>query len=478
MALTPGDLVTLSGDLGAGKTTLVRALIRAGLGDAHAEVPSPTFTLLQSYEGLPFGSLAHLDLYRLEHPDELQELGIEEALDTGMAIVEWPQKAQGQLPTPSLEITIGIRSGDKRDFEIRGSDSAMHRMERSLQIREFLDTNSHADSLRTPLTGDASTRSYETITPQCEPRHDAVILMNAPEQPDGPPIREGMPYSKIAKLAENVSAFVGVAKILENNGFRVPKIFAQDLDSGLLLIENLGNGLIIDSERKPISERYLASVETLARMHEQDWKFDIDLGSGKKHIVPPFDPSAILIEVDLTPQWYAPHVLGKPLSDSAYQSFVDIWTGLANILQQHEHSLLLRDFHSPNIIWMEGSQGSDRTGLIDFQDALIGPTAYDVASIAQDARVDVSAELEQQLVDHYCACRNELDEPTFREAYAIMTAERATKLLGIFVRLSKRDGKHNYLKHLPRIETYLKRSLTHPALAQYRAWVNSIFKVS
>ena len=254
------------------------------------------------------------------------------------------------------------------------------------------------------------------------------------------------------------------------------KFMHRTWNAGLLLIEDLGKGMIIDQDRQPIPERYMASIETLAAMHEKNWTFETNLKNGRKHIVPPFDVPAILIEVDLLPQWYVPYALGNPLSGDDYQRYIDIWTDLASVLQHHEKSLLLRDFHSPNIIWIDDAQGTDRTGLIDFQDALVGPTAYDVASIAQDARVDMSEDLEQQLVDHYCASRKDMDEPAFREAYAIMAAERATKILGIFVRLSQRDGKHAYLKHLPRIENYLKRSLTHPALAEYNAWVKSIFK--
>ena len=230
MALIPGDLVTLEGDLGAGKTTLARALIRAGLRNSEAEVPSPTFTLVQSYDGMPFGNLAHLDLYRIEDPDELHELGLDEALETGIAIIEWPQKAHGQLPTPTLAISISIGEGDERSFNIDGTASALDRVNRSLKIREFLNLNGHTESERSPLMGDASARSYEVITPKNNADTQPVILMNAPEQPDGPPIRDGKPYSKIAKLAENVGAFVGVSTILADNGFRVPEIYAQDLE--------------------------------------------------------------------------------------------------------------------------------------------------------------------------------------------------------------------------------------------------------
>ena len=471
LALRPGDLVTLTGDLGAGKTTLARALIRTASGDPLVEVPSPTFTLVQVYDDLPFGRLAHMDLYRIEDGSELEELGLDEVLLEGVALIEWPQKARDALPPASL--AIAIEQGghdDERVFSLSGESVVMERVKRSLAIREFLDAHGHQDSRRQHLTGDASTRAYETIHPVSG---QDVILMNAPAQPDGPPIRDGKPYSRIANLAEDMSAFVGVALTLEGHGFRTPKILAHDLDQGLLLIENLGVGSIITGDREPIEERYLASVEALAAIHETSWNAACALPDGGTHIIPPFDREAMLIEVDLLAKWYAPYRLKRPLQDDEQARFDAIWNDLITKLETCEISIVLRDFHSPNIIWNDNASGIDRIGLIDFQDALIGPAAYDVASIAQDARIDISADLEARLVDHYCASRSNLDHDSFRAAYAIMAAERATKVLGIFVRLSQRDGKHGYLAHLPRIETYLARSLSHPALADYRTWVET-----
>jgi aminoglycoside/choline kinase family phosphotransferase len=132
---------------------------------------------------------------------------------------------------------------------------------------------------------------------------------------------------------------------------------------------------------------------------------------------------------------------------------------------------MMRDFHSPNIIWRGERQGHDRLGIIDFQDALIGPAAYDVASLAMDARVTVPPEIETVTLDAYIAARHAagaFDEEAFRESYAIMAAQRNSKILGIFVRLDRRDGKPDYLKHLPRIRDYLHRALAHPALAGLR----------
>ncbi|MCJ8310735.1 MAG: phosphotransferase [Rhizobiaceae bacterium] len=350
----------------------------------------------------------------------------------------------------------------------------MTNAQREQQIVSFLASHGHGDSRRSHLTGDASTRAYELIEPSEGP---SLILMNAPAQPDGPPIKDGRPYSQIAHLAEDMHAFSAVAKRLQNNGIRVPDILAQDLDLGLLLIENLGTGGIITEDRQPIADRYLASMETLAAIHDGQWSREVALEDGVVHRLPDFDREAILIEVDLLAQWYAPYRLGGKLSAADYDAFVAIWQDLADEIEAAERSILLRDYHSPNIIWMEGAEGTDRTALIDFQDALWGPTAYDVASIAQDARVTVSADLEQQLVAHYLAHRSTIDTDHFERCYPVLAAQRATKVAGIFVRLAQRDGKPNYLAHLPRVEDYLKRSISHPRLADYRDWLQSVLPV-
>lgn len=472
MALTAGDLVTLSGDLGAGKTVLARATIRAAAGDAELEVPSPTFTLVQNYDDLSFGRLAHLDLYRLSDSSELGELGLDDALETGAALIEWPERAAGSFGDASLAISLEPQDDDSRLATITGNEHMIARLKRSLEIRAFLDANVHKKSTRQHLTGDASTRAYETVHPESG---DTLILMNSPAQPDGPPVKDGKPYSAIAHLAEDVGAFVGVDLLLRERGFRAPEIHAKDLKAGLLLIENLGNEFIIDETRKPIPERYEAAIDTLAAMHELDWPNIVSIEEGRTYVVPVFDRDAMMIEVSLLVDWYAPERLGRPLNAYERAGFETVWSRLIGALENTEKTLVQRDYHSPNIIWNGEATGTDRTGLIDFQDALIGPSAYDVASLAQDARVDVSADLERYLVDRYCRKRGDFDEADFRAAYAIMAAERATKVLGIFVRLSKRDGKHSYLAHLPRIEDYFSRSLAHPALADYKTWFNDVF---
>jgi tRNA threonylcarbamoyl adenosine modification protein YjeE len=462
MALRPGDVLALKGDLGAGKSTLARALIRALADDAGLDVPSPTFTLVQSYETrFP---VHHFDLYRLSSAGELDELGFDDALAQGAALVEWPERAETALPDGTLWIELA-HQGDGRLAKLSGTGPAFDRAARSLAMRDFLVTAGWGDAGRRFFVGDASARSYEIVSlAGLAPR----VLMNSPRLVLGPPVRDGKPYAVIAHTAQSVTAFVAIDRALLAAGVSVPRIHAEDLDQGFLLLEHLGSEGFLGGNGEPIAERYAAAAELLAMMHGKTWSDRMQAAPGIVHDVPPFDREAMLIEADLLVDWYVPMLTGKPASDALAAGYHKEWNAVLDRLQGSEYTLMLRDFHSPNIIWRGDRIGHDRLGIVDVQDALIGPAAYDVASLAMDARVTISPEIEKRTLDAYVAARHAggaFDEGAFREAYAIMAAQRNSKILGIFVRLEKRDGKPFYLKHLPRIRDYLRRALAHPALA-------------
>lgn len=478
LALREGDALLLSGPLGAGKTVLARAILRALAGDDALEVPSPTYTLCQTYE-TPRLAINHYDFYRLGEADEALELGLGEAVANGAAIIEWPEHAIEHVAGDRATVTIEPGQNDSRKLAINGGNgtaegsSLIRRIARTLEIRAFLDKQWGAGAGRRFLLGDASSRRYETANLNGETR----ILMDAPEQPDGPPVADGLPYSRIAHLAENVRPFIAIDGILREAGFAAPEIFARDSDTGLLLIEHLGTDAIV-REGKPVETRYLAAAELLAQMHARQWPQEIryDDGSGQPstHRVPDYDPRCMMMEVSLFADWYVPFRSGRPLGEKAGVQFDQIWNEVISVAQQGERTLVLRDNHSPNLIWREDRPFPQKLGLIDFQDALIGPCAYDVASLAQDARVDISEPLERAIVTHYLEARESHGKPAgpdFARDYAIMAAQRATKILGIFVRLNERDGKPVYLNHLPRLRDYLRRSLGHEALSAYREWL-------
>ncbi|MGI9351546.1 MAG: tRNA (adenosine(37)-N6)-threonylcarbamoyltransferase complex ATPase subunit type 1 TsaE [Rhizobiaceae bacterium] len=476
LLLMPGDCLALSGDLGAGKSVFARGLIRQLLQNQEEDIASPTYTICNVYDTTP--RIAHIDLYRFAGREELDELDIDEILETGCALIEWPERGFEQLPENFVHVVISEAGDRERKLRFSGNESFLCRINRTLRIRDFLNANGYPGVQRRHLEGDASARRYERIVADNDLEW---LLMDAPEMPDGPPVRDGKPYSQIAHLAENVSAFVAIAKILRDKHMSAPEIPGMDLDAGLLLVENLGDGKIIDQNRIPVEGRYLASVEFLANLHTHDFPPSVPISEGIKYVIPAYDNDALSIETELLIDWYIPEIIDQPLEPQKLREFFQIWNDLFSELKAQEKTLVLRDFHSPNIIWRGDKAGVDRIGVIDFQDAVIGPIAYDVASLAQDARVDVSEVLEKKLVETYLELRlvgnPHFDKEKFKAGYAIMAAQRATKILGIFCRLNKRDGKPQYLAHIPRISDYLQRSLRHPVLERYRNWLNTVIEL-
>lgn len=473
--LAPGDTVTLEGDLGTGKTTFARALIRALTGDAILEVPSPTFTLVQSYAGPRF-DVAHFDLYRLNSPDELDELGLDAALNSGIAIIEWPDRAGDRLPRDRFRLRLSEgqdENGRRVDFNAQGS--AQIRAVRLVQICNFLDKTGWRDagSAMSYLQGDASPRRYARLRKADGTR---AILMDSPRQPDGPPVRDGKPYSQIAHLAEDVSAFVAIDLELERCGFSVPKILEHDLDHGLLVIEDFGNRVFGQEIARGETQEQLwrAATDTLVALYPHAPPPVIALPDGGQYKVAPLDASALQIETELLVDWYWPALHGAAPPAEIAQEFRALWAPVFDRVLQGSKHWLLRDYHSPNLIYLPDRPPPMNVGIIDFQDAMQGPAAYDLVSLLQDARLDVPDALEAKLLAYYVArisaTRSNFNESEFRFVYAALGAQRNTKIAGIFARLAKRDGKRQYLAHLPRIWGYLSKNLEHPELAPLRAW--------
>jgi tRNA threonylcarbamoyl adenosine modification protein YjeE len=459
-ALDPGDLVTLSGDLGAGKTTFARAMIRHLADNPDIAVPSPTFTLMQIYE-LPRFPVVHADLYRLEGPGELAELGFDDLPKDAVVLLEWPDRAAGFLPQLGPE---------HRNVRITGYGAFAPRVDRIAIIRRFLDGTAFASAERRRIQGDASTRSYERL--QLGDR--SAILMNAPRRPDGPAVRDGKPYSAIAHLAEDVVPFVAMANGLRHFGLSAPQIYEAEIPDGLLIIEDLGSEPVVAGDPPaPIEDRYRAAVDVLIALHSQKLASAIAAVPNVGHRLPYYDMDAYLIEVELLPDWYLPRY-GVAIDDDARASYVALWREALEIAIEAKPTWVLRDFHSPNLLWLPERHDLARIGLLDFQDAVMGPAAYDLASLLQDARVDVPELLEVALLGHYIKHRGQLDrnfDPAgFIRVYATLAAQRASKILGIFARLDRRDHKPQYLRHMPRVWGYLQRSLAHPTLAVLKDW--------
>ncbi len=470
--LKAGDVLTLQGDIGAGKTEFSRFLIRAITGDNALEVPSPAFSLHQTYEAPRF-RVSHFDFYRLKSEEEAQELGLSDVLSSDVTIIEWPERVTSVLIQDGLALAFAeTADAGARQITLTGKGRFATRLPRLLGIFDFLGAGDWADAAIEPLTGDASARVYYRLRRS----EDNALLMDWPRQPDGPPIRNGKPYSQIAHLAEGVAQFTAIAEALRATGLGAPSIYESDLDRGLLILQDFGDDVFqsLAAAGAGMAPLWRLGVDGLIALRSHKPPQTLSAG-GNIWPMRRYDHEALGIETELLLDWYLPEMTGADPSPEARRDFLTKWRGHFDWLagEERETGWVLRDYHSPNLLLRAAETGLSRLGVIDFQDALIGHRAYDLVALLQDARVDVPLALEDEFFACYIttATRDpQFDAAAFRRAYATLGAQRATKILGIFVRLHKRDGKPAYLRHIPRVASYLTRNLEHPDLADLKAW--------
>ena len=466
----PGFVILLTGELGSGKSTFARAFIKAlDNSGRDFDVPSPSFALIQTYVNTRV-PVAHVDLYRLHYPAEAQELGLEELSKAYLILMEWPQDQFEHLSPDLLKLTFS-GSGEHRTIAGSASGAWVRVLRRNTEIESFVKAEGVNPETRIFLDGDASSRRYEKVIYKGR----SVILMDMPQRPDGPPVKNGEPYSAVAHLAENIRAVVAVNDQLCAMGYGAPQIYACDTAHGLALIEDLGGAVFATMLRRGenMEAPMRAAVEVLADMAMRDWPSTAKVRGGKDHILPHYDQEAQLIEVDLLPSWFHLHVHKIKAPEALNEGFAQIWRKLLPFAVAERPVWVMRDYHSPNLIWIPQREGTRRVGIIDSQDAVLGHPAYDLASMLQDARVDIPFEFADRLYAYYVSLRKvegNFDEAAFSRAYAILGAQRTTKILGIFARLNMRDGKPQYLQHMPRVSRYLKRNLEDPTLAELKQW--------
>lgn len=285
-----------------------------------------------------------------------------------------------------------------------------------------------------PLAGDASFRRYFRVV-----EHDrTAILMDAP-----PPHEDPRP-------------FINIARWLTGHGFAAPEILHEDLTQGLVLIQDFGDARM--------RETVDAAPESELRLYEEAIDLIIRLaGHPAAELLKPYSLAEYHREANLLPEWYCPAV-GLEVDMDGYRAAWD--EVLAPVLTGHTPVTVLRDYHVENIMLIDGS--AETLGLLDFQDALAGHPAYDLVSLLQDARRDVPVELETAMLDRYKRITGEGD--AFDVAYHVLGAQRNAKIVGIFTRLWKRDGKPRYPGLCPRVWAYLNRDLQHPALKPVADW--------
>lgn len=312
-------------------------------------------------------------------------------------------------------------------------------IKRSALVDRFVAHTEWRDAIQAPLAGDASNRRYLRLT-----RTDgqSAVLMDAP--PD---------------KGEDVRPFVEIARHLLNVGLSAPAIYAEDQDNGLLLIEDLGDALyarVLESAPEREQEFYSAAIDALCHLHQSPCPTGLLA----------YDAETTVPLAAVAYDWYLFGVHGA-CNAEAKAKFIDRFTPLITVFNDHLSVLIQRDYHAENLLWLPERSGIARVGLLDFQDAMRGHPAYDLVSILQDARRDVSAKTVAAMKARFI--RNGSHDPVdFETAYAVFGLQRNLRILGVFARLCLRDNKAHYVDYIPRVWRFIETNLQHPSLADLR----------
>ncbi|MDE3015950.1 MAG: phosphotransferase [Pseudomonadota bacterium] len=319
------------------------------------------------------------------------------------------------------------------------------------QITGFLDRSGYEGATLHPLPGDASFRRYVRVQ-----RGDkTAMLMDAPPQ------------------REDVRSYIAIADYLRRSGYSAPEIFAQHPAVGLLLLEDLGDDsytsmLKADAEGGTREQAlYASAIDVLAEWHDRKRRF----ADPRALVLPEYDTARLMQEVMLFADWFLPQALGKQEAAVLHMEYAGLWREALAGTPLSVDCWVHRDYHADNLMWLPLRRGTKRVGLLDFQDGVYGDAAYDLVSLLEDARRDVSPKLAEAMLARYLDVSGD-DRERFFAAYAVLGAQRNSKIVGIFSRLAARDGKFAYLRFLPRVWRHLERDLAHPALSSLKAWLD------
>lgn len=315
--------------------------------------------------------------------------------------------------------------------------------ERDPEIAAFLAAAGWQDGERRKLAGDASFRRYERLTLAGR----RAVLMDAP-----PP-------------QEDVRPFLAVAAVLQRLGLSAPGILARDEARGLLLLEDLGDGTYTRLLAEGEDEAALYGLAVDALIHLQR-RFDPLAAT-----LPIYDEDRLLAEAALLVDWFLPAASSAPLPAGWRESYLAAWRQVLPHAAGAASTLVLRDYHVDNLLLLRERSGVAACGVLDFQDAVIGPASYDLVSLLEDARRDVPRALAAAMIERYLAAFPGIDRTRFMASYAVLGVQRNCKIVGIFTRLWKRDGKPQYLDHIPRVWRLIAQDLGHPALAPVADWL-------
>ena len=343
--------------------------------------------------------------------------------------------------------------------------------------RAFLANAGLSWARREPLAGDASTRNYERLF---MPDGLTLILMDAPpsaeSRPCGPTatpeerIQAG--YNAMARLsAGRLQAFAAAAGYLRKRGLSAPEVVFCDAAQGLAVLEDLGQQLFTEAVKAGVSEQelYFTAVDALIRLHEEPPPVLLEAELARWPLLA-YDDLALKTGVDLFIDWAPKLIPMRDLDDAARAEWDALWAPIRDRGERGATVFTHRDYHAENLVWLPEREGAARVGMLDFQDAVRAHPSWDLHSLLQDARRDVSPELEQACIARYLAARPEINREAFLRDYAALAALNHTRILGIFARLIVRDGKKRYGAFMPRVWGHLDRNLRMPGLEGLQRW--------
>ena len=343
---------------------------------------------------------------------------------------------------------------------------------------DFLKAAGLADAMRAPLPGDASTRRYERLTPTTGP---TLMLMDQAPAAESPPCdprwtpaqRHAAGWNAIARLsAGRIEAFAAVAAHLKSLGLSAPEIPSLDAANGLAVLEDFGDALFarVIEDGADETPLYLAAIEALAVLHDAGAPTETLHGPGGDWPLLTYDETALQGGADLFVEWL-PKLDDRVRFDAAaIADWRAAWAPIVASGAAGASVMAHRDYHAENLIWLPQRDGAARVGMIDFQDAVRAHPSWDLHSLLQDARRDVSPALEAEALDRYFALRPGVNRAAFMADYSGLAALNEARIIGIFARLIARDGKPRYRQFLPRMWRHLNANLEQPALAPVARW--------
>lgn len=354
----------------------------------------------------------------------------------------------------------------------------MSASDREILRLAFLKAAGLSDAARAPLPGDASTRRYERLT---MPDGATLMLMDQAPAAESPPAdpswtadqRRAAGWNAIARLsAGRIEAFAAVAAHLKTLGLSAPAIPALDAPNGLAVLEDFGDALFarVIEDGADETPLYLAAIEALATLHDAGTPPRILHGPGGDWPLLAYDETALQGGADLFVEWL-PRLDDRVSFDAdAVAGWREAWAPVVASGAAGASVLAHRDYHAENLIWLPQREGAARVGMIDFQDAVRAHPSWDLHSLLQDARRDVSPALEAEALDRYFALRPSAERAAFMADYAGLATLNEARIIGIFARLIARDGKPRYRQFLPRMWRHLNANLEQPALAPVARW--------